>query len=203
VGNPTDDWNRQEELNRYMDVPPNHPGALADEGGVHDRHEVTVHPEDGAVMVELENVQEDSPLYGLRKRIVIDGGSTALLVGYDLPAAAPGVTVETCLSPDYYRLLRHGAAGLERRGERNWRGARNGDVTAWVALAPDEDTAWCRPTRPEPGHGVLVHLRAETRSFHLLLGIGDIDDEEAGQAVQARRERLAQLTDLVPAGASR
>jgi starch synthase len=203
VGNPTDDWNRQEEMNRYMDIPANHPGGLADDGGVHDRYEVTFHPEDGAVLVELENVQEDSPLYRLRKRIVLESGSTALLVGYDLPAAAPGVTVETCLSPDYYRLLRHGAADLQRLGHGTWRGACNGDVTAWVALAPDEDTGWCQPTRPEPGHGVLVHLRAETRSFHLLLGVGDVDEDEVGQAVQARRERLVELTGLVPAGASR
>jgi hypothetical protein len=154
-------------------------------------------------MAELENVQEDSPLFGLRKRIVIDSGSTALLVGYDLPPAAPGVTVETCLSPDYYRLLRHGAADLQRRGGRNWRGACNGDVTAWVALAPDEDTSWCLPTGPEPGHGVLVRLRAEARSFHLLLGVGDVDDDAAGRAVLARRDRLVQLTGLVPAGASR
>ena len=43
IGNPTDDWNRQEEMNSYMDVPANHPGGLADGGGVHDRYEVTIH----------------------------------------------------------------------------------------------------------------------------------------------------------------
>lgn len=194
IGNPTDDWNRQEEMNRYMDVPANHPGALADVGGVHDRHEVSIHVEDGVVQVELTNVQEDSPLHGLRKRILLDDVSPALLVAYDLPAAAPEITVEACLSPDYYRLLRHGVAELQRHGGRSWRGASNSGAGVWVALAGDEDTDWSDPAGPEPGHGVLVRVRAEARSFHLLIGAGDIDDDMARQAMQAGRERLAELT---------
>jgi starch synthase len=200
IGNPTDDWNRQEQMNSYMDVPANHPGGLADVGGVHDRHEVTIHAGDGVVQVELTNVQEDSPLHGLRKRIVLDDVSPALLVAYDLPAAAPGITVETCLSPDYYRLLRHGVAELQRHGGRSWRGARNRGAGVWVALAGDEDTAWCDPAGPEPGHGVLVRVRAEARSFHLLIGVGDIDDDTARRAVQAGRERLHDLATHEPAG---
>jgi hypothetical protein len=193
VGNPTDDWNRQEELNSYMEVPANHPGGLADSGGAHDRHEVTLHSGDGVLLAELANVQEGSALHGLRKRIVLDDISPSLLVAYDLPAAAPAITVDTCLSPDYYRLLRHGAAELQRQEGRNWRGVRNRRTAAWVALPGDEGTAWCDPDGPDPGHGVLVRLRAEARSFHLLIGAGDIDDDTAERAVQAGRERLTDL----------
>ena len=39
VGNPCDDWNWMEELNRYMDVPKNHPGAFADLGFEHDAYD--------------------------------------------------------------------------------------------------------------------------------------------------------------------
>jgi hypothetical protein len=202
VGNPTDDWNSQEAMNRYMDVPANHPGALADAGSVHDRYEVRVHPADGVVLVEMEDVQEDSPLRGQRKRILLDGGATALVVGYDLPADVPGLTVETCLSPDYYGLLREGSAGLVRCGGRSWRGAANGATTAWVALAADEDTAWREAAGPHPGHGVLVELRAEARTFHLLVGVGDVDDRTAAAAVEGGRQQLARLTGA-PVGAAR
>ncbi|MBT2520808.1 glycogen/starch synthase [Arthrobacter sp. ISL-28] len=200
IGNPTDDWNRQEEMNAYMDVPANHPGGLADGGGVHDRYEVSIHSGDGAIRVELRNVQENSPLHGLRKRIIMDDVSPALLVAYDLPAAASGITIETCLSPDYYRLLRHGVADLQRSGGRSWRGASNRGSGVWVALARDEDTIWCDPTGPEPGHGVLIRIRADARSFHLLIGVGDTDDDMAGTAVQEGRERLAELTARDPIG---
>jgi hypothetical protein len=203
IGNPTDDWNRQEDLNSYMDAPGNHPGGLADGGGVHDRHDVTIHAWDGVVQVELANVQQGSPLFGLRKRIVLDTGSPELLVAYDLPAAAPGITIETCLSPDYYRLLRHGVAELQRRGGRNWRGAGNRGTGVWVALAGDEDTAWSEPAGPEPGHGVLVRVRANARSFHLLIGVGDTDDDAAGRSLRAGRERLAGLAGRTPVGGRR
>lgn len=196
IGNPTDDWNRQEDLNSYMDVPGNHPGGLADVGGVHDRHEATIRTGDGVVRVELVNVQADSQLHGLRKRIILDQASTALLVGYELPAAAPGITVETCLSPDYYRLLRHGSAELRRSGGRNWRGARSRGTGVWLALADDEETTWCDPAGPEPGHGALVRMHSGSRSFHVLIGVGDINDEAAAGALRTGRERLSDQTGV-------
>ncbi|MDI3213976.1 glycogen/starch synthase [Arthrobacter sp. AL12] len=191
IGNPTDDWNRQEDLNSYMDVPGNHPGGLADVGGVHDRHEARIHTGDGVIRVELVNVQADSALHRLRKQIVLDHTSTALLVAYELPPAAPGITVETCLSPDYYRLLRHGSAELRRGRGRNWQGASNRGAGVWLALADDEDTTWCDPAGPEPGHGVLVRVHAGARSFHLLIGVGDVDDDVAARAMRTGLDRLA------------
>jgi starch synthase len=172
---------------------------------VHDRHEVTVCAEDGVVAVELEDVQPDSRLCGLRKRVLLDADSAALLIGYDLPMDVDGLTVETCLSPDYYQLLREGAGALLRHEGRTWRGASTGSVAAWVALAGDEDTSWCAPaeSESEPGHGLLLRLRAYTRCFHLLLGVGLVDDDTAGRAVLAGRERLARLTPATVVGAPR
>jgi ADP-glucose type glycogen/starch synthase len=202
VGNPTDDWNRQEALNRYMDVPANHPGGLADLGSVHDRHEVTVHRGNGTVVVELTDVEADSPLCGLRKRIELEAGGTALLVGYELPCGVPGVTVDTCLSPDYHQLLRDGAAALRRDEGRSWRGAASGAVGVWVAIAADEDTSWCPTPVPGPGHGVLVRVRADAPAFHLLLGVGHVDDDRAAQALRTRRARSSAVTSTM-AGAPR
>ncbi|MDQ0689337.1 glycogen/starch synthase [Arthrobacter sp. W4I7] len=193
IGNPTDDWNRQEELNTYMDVPANHPGGLADGGGLHDRYEVSIHWGDGIIVSELRNVQEDSPLFGLCKRAVLDDAAPALLVAYDLPAGADGISIHTCLSPDYYRLLRHGVAELQRTGGTSWQGASSRATQVWVALADDEDTAWCDPEAPDPGHGVLISVRAQAGSFHLLIGLGEIDEEAAQETVKSGRERLATL----------
>ena len=191
IGNPTDDWNRQEELNRYMDVPANHPGGLADGGGFHDRYDVSIHWGDGIVVSELRNVQEDSPLFGLCKRAVLDDTVPALLMVYDLPPDTDGITIHTCLSPDYYRLLRHGAAELQRTGGTTWQGASSRATQVWVALADDEDNAWCDPEAQDPGHGILISLRAQAKSFHLVIGLGEVDEEVAQERVKSGRERLA------------
>src|SRR5438093_438016 len=42
VGNSIDDWNLLEDLHAYMDVPPNHPGALADVGYEHDNYSTEI-----------------------------------------------------------------------------------------------------------------------------------------------------------------
>lgn len=201
IGNPTDDWNCQEDLNRYMDVPANHPGGLVDVGHPHDRYEVAVHHEGGTVRVEMVDTSPESPLRGLRKTLLLEGGGSALLVGYDLPAAVDGVTVETGLSPDYYQLVRHGAEGVRRRGGRYWRGASTGRVAVWIARAGDEDTGWTAAGGSGPAHAVIVGLRAGAPSFHLLVGVGETDDRTAPAAVRAARDRLAHLavpTSTVP-----
>jgi starch synthase len=129
----------------------------------------------------------------LCKRAVLDDAAPALLVTYDLPPGADGITIHTCLSPDYYRLLRHGAAELQRTGGTSWQGASSRATQVWVALADDEDTTWCDPEAPDPGHGVLISLRAQAGSFHLLIGLGEIDEEAAQEMVKSGRERLATL----------
>lgn len=193
VGNPSDDWNWQESLNRYMDEPANHPGALADSGFTHDRYDATVAREDDDVLVELVDVEPDSALRGARKRILLEPDSPALVVGYDLPAEQPSLTVEVCLSTDYYSLLRNGRQGVRRFGGRTFRGMRNGGTRAWVALAGDEGTSWHAPRRPEVGHGLVVELCSRTRSFHLLLGVGEVDEELTTRQLKGGREALARF----------
>ncbi len=58
IGNPSDDWNWMEELNRYMEIPANHPGAFADRGFEHDMYAAEIKVADGPeVCVELRNKQ--------------------------------------------------------------------------------------------------------------------------------------------------
>ncbi|QIN81832.1 hypothetical protein GBA63_03635 [Rubrobacter tropicus] len=178
VGNPTDDWNFQEEINRYMDRPANHPGALADVGFEHDRYQTSLVDVDSHAFVEMTNVQAGSRMRGARKTVLLSPDGPALLVCYRLPEGFGAIETEACLSPDYYRLLRWGRSGLSATsgGERR-QGARNGDVAVWLALAHDEDTRWGEPASPEVGHGLNVRARANSEHFHLLLGCGEIDDE--------------------------
>ena len=72
-----------------------------------------------------------------------------------------------------------------------------------MALADDENSAWCGPDKQEPGHGVLISLRAEASSFHLLVGLGQTDEELAQGTVKAARERLAALAAREPTGGRR
>jgi starch synthase len=176
VGNPTDHWNFQEALNRYMDVPQNHPGALADVGFEHDSYEVAaldVTP--GHVLVDLVNTQEGSRAGGARKSIVLLASEPALLVRYRLPSRLARFETEACLSPDYLRLLREGREGLRTTGGDAWRGFRNGAASVWLALEPGEKTAWAEPTRPEAGHGLIVRAASTARQFDLLVGCGEPD----------------------------
>ncbi len=71
VGNLSDDWNLQEDLHRYMDCPRNHPGALADVGHEHDRHEVMLadYGTGRSAGAALLNVERDSPLWGAEKQV--------------------------------------------------------------------------------------------------------------------------------------
>ncbi|HSE69323.1 MAG TPA: glycogen/starch synthase [Nocardioidaceae bacterium] len=199
VGNPTDDWNWQESLNRYMDRPANHPGALADSGFVHDRYEVSITAEGDVVLVEMVDVQAGSALHGARKRVLLEADSPALLVHYDLPPSRAELSTDVCLSPDYRTLLRHGRRHVRRFGGRTFRGVRNGSTRAWVALADDEETTWRMPQQAEVGHGIQVGVHARCRSFHVLLGVGDIDEEWSARVMKCCREALDHMTEPRPA----
>ena len=68
VGNPCDDWNWQEELNKFMRVPANHPGALTDLDFEDDQYEATPDSVDGVeVSVRLTNVEHASLACGMQK----------------------------------------------------------------------------------------------------------------------------------------
>jgi starch synthase len=191
VGNPTDHWNWQEVLNRYMDVPRNHPGALADVGFEHDRYAVAeLGTGDQYAFAELVNVEEESPLQGTRKTLLLPASAPVLLVCYQLAAHVNGLVTESCLSPDYYRLLREGRAGLSARAGLGWRGFSNWGVTAWIALADDEATAWTAPERSEAGHGLNLRLRSHDVHFHLLIGCGEAGEAELRRLLEDGRELL-------------
>jgi hypothetical protein len=194
VGNPSDDWNWQESLNRYMDEPANHPGALADGEGTHDRYDVTVTLEGDDVIVDMVDVEPGSAMSGTRKRILLEADSQALAVGYDVPPELPMLTVEVCLSTDYYSLLRNGRRDVRRFGGRTVRGMRSGTTRAWVALAGDEETSWHTPRRGEVGHGLVVEVCSRAPSFHLLIGVGDVDEEGIARQMKCGREALTRFS---------
>jgi len=193
VGNPTDDWNFQEELNRYMDHPPNHPGALADAGFEHDSYLVSALSDGTHAWVEMTNVEEGSRLFGARKSVLLAPGNPALAVCYRMPEGSGDLATEACLGPDYYRLLREGRRGLSPCTGESRRGFRNGDVAVWLGLAGDEQTGWTEPARPEAGHGMNVRVRAEASHFHLLISCGDTDEDSCQQLLQEHRAALHEI----------
>jgi starch synthase len=199
VGNPTDDWNFQEELNRYMDHPPNHPGALADVGFEHDRYLVSALSDGTHAWVEMTNVEEGSRLFGTRKSVLLASGHPALVVCYRMPEGSGGLATESCLAPDYYRLLREGRRGLNPCNGESWRGFRNGDVAVWLGLAGDEETDWTEPAQAEAGHGMNFRVQADTSHFHLLISCGDTDEDSCQQLLQEHRAALDEVGERASA----
>jgi ADP-glucose type glycogen/starch synthase len=193
VGNPTDDWNFQEELNRYMDIPPNHPGALSDAGFEHDRYLVSALSDGTYAWVEMTNVEEGSRLFGTRKSVLLAPCHPALAVCYRMPEGSRDLATETCLAPDYYRLLREGRRDLSPCNGESWRGFRNGEVAIWLGLAGDEATGWTEPARAEAGHGMNVRVQADTSHFHLLISCGDTDEDSCQQLLQEHRAALDEI----------
>ena len=178
IGNPADDWHTQEELNRYMLAPPNHPGALSDVGFERDVYRISrLDSVAGRVRAELSNAEPGSRLFGTRKTVSVSDTHPVLSVCYRLPPTAGDLSVESCLSPDYYRLLREGRRELMPYDDARWRGFRLGDAAVWIALVPEERTEWTTPSRREVGHGMNVRLLSKDRHFHLLIGCGPIDEE--------------------------
>ena len=176
IGNPSDDWNFQQEQNRFMDLPPNHPGSLVDEGFEHDRwHVSAVRYGGGEAVVTLVNVQTGSPLWGARKRIRLDDSSTGLLVCYELPAGIDDLTVSSSLSPDYLTLLRFGHAAIERCGSTTWQGARCKDALVLVRLIEGEPSRMVRPRVEEAGHALNVAACLSAEHSHLVLGTAPLD----------------------------
>jgi len=195
IGNPTDDWNWQEELNQYMRQPANHPGALADVGFQHDRYRVSLSRTGEAVMAELTDVEPSSRMRGARKRLYLGRSDAALVVSYLLPDTQEEVVTEACLSPDYFTLLRRGRRAARRVHGSTWRGARTGEVTVWVARSRDETSAWVRPARREVGHGLMVSLQVPAPGCHFVIGTGSVDEAECERRVQDARVALAGAFD--------
>jgi starch synthase len=167
IGNPTDHFNFQEELNKFMDVPPNHPGALVDVGGEHARHEVTALRTSGDLaIVELTRNR-------LRKTVALSSEPPGLVVCYN-----GGGRVEMCLSPDYLRLLRAGRRCLLMRRGQRWREVCTDNSSVWVVI-PEDEAEWTAPRAPEAGHGVNVAVRPLKHHWHLAIGWGPVEDDIA------------------------
>jgi hypothetical protein len=151
----------------------------------------------------MTNVEEDSRLFGTRKSVLVAPGHPALAVCYRMPEGFGDLATETCLAPDYYRLLREGHRGLSPCDGESWRGFRNGDVAVWLGLAGDEETGWTEPARSEAGHGMNVRVRADASHFHLLISCGDTDEESCQQLLREHRAALDEIGErasTVPLG---
>jgi hypothetical protein len=157
VGNPCDDWNWMEELNRYMDVPRNHPGAFADVGFEHEEYTFEL-IEDGGVRLRAKN--------GIEKEFQLDGH--VLRVRYSVPDTIEHLSTECGLSPDYLRLLRSGSECLQGYDNGEARGWRTDHVAVWVK--PD-GAVWEEPFSSRFGHGCVLRCGSDARQFSIELGV--------------------------------
>lgn len=172
IGNPADSWNWQEGLNRFMDRPRAHPGALSDAGCEHDCYQVAVTATEGRrAEVVLMNVQIDSPLFGTEKRIALVAGAGALEVTYTYPLYAGRPAIELALSPDYTRLLREGGAALQAVGGATWRGWEHGPTRVWAAIH-NGDACWLQPSDDCSSHYRAIALQPQSRQLALRVGVG-------------------------------
>jgi len=187
IGNLSDDWNLQEELNRYMDCPRNHPGGLADVGYEHNQYEaVSVDTNGDGVGFVLRNVEPGSFIHGLEKRIDLTADASHLSITYKTPSHLWRVSTEVCLSPDYYRMLRFGKKGVALFNGPSWKGWSNGSARVWLRIDPHESTIWDKPYSSECGHGLTLRVTSFSREFHLELGLGTPPQHRSETRVSGR-----------------
>ncbi len=175
IGNPSDDWNWMKELNRFMEVPPNHPGALTDLGLEHDAYQVHVYrADDTTIDVELENIQRNSVGLGLRKRLYLSYGEGRLQVCYELPERLEAISVDFAFSPDYLNLLRYGCALLTPFEESGSRGWSANSTAVWVREEEGSSLSWSRPFPENFGHKASLRLSTCAREFTMSIGVSRI-----------------------------
>ncbi len=185
VGNPGDDWNWQEELNKSMETPANHPGALTDIGYADDRYETVVTLSGGgkaeAVFV---NSRKSSKAFGLRKMIRLGRGKNEIEVKYQIPQSLTGLSIECGFSPDYLNLLRFGRGPLREYAGLNVRGYSNNGIAVWLRLADPIKTVYDGYTHPRAfGHGHAIKIRVLTSPFTLWIGTGT-DEQTMGSSLR-------------------
>lgn len=191
IGNPTDDWNFMEELNDYMDTPPNHPGALADVGFEHDSYAVEMASVDGGgARAVLRNKQPASLALGLTKTFCLPSYTDSVIrVDYDLPDNLDGLDVEFGLSPDYLNLLRKGCSLLKPQGRDGARGWGTDRVAVWVKPAHGIAARWTKPYQRIFGHGRALRLSVKGRHFGVMIGVERLAQEariETSSAISAK-----------------
>jgi starch synthase len=180
IGNPCDDWNWMETLNKYMEIPANHPGALTDIGYEHDRYEPWIEVADGReVRVTLVNRQPGSPAVAMAKRLRLAYRAHEIRVTYQLPEALPTLTIECGMSPDYLHLLRSGRRSLTAlRQPKAWGYANNG-VKVWLRLKDVGPTVFDAASQREFGHGQAFRLIVSGRQFTFWIGTRQLESCEA------------------------
>lgn len=171
IGNPSDDWNWLEQPNDYMDVPANHPGALADVGFEHDRYEIEsmqTNPAGDAELV-IVNRETDSPAYGLIKRFILSKHGRIHVCYEHIPSELLPLSLIAGFSPDYLRLLREGRRAVAPFTEGDKRGFRTESVYAW-ARPTSADVSWGIPRNPVFGHGLCLGFSFSSSSASLEIG---------------------------------
>jgi hypothetical protein len=185
VGNPCDDWNFLEDLNRFMEKPRNHPGAFADVGFENDRYSCEILEEGPRASVRLTNIEPESQAKGLVKLYQLSAADPVVTVRYRLPARLKTISIECALSPDYLALLRHGSEILKPVRSRGARGFKTRDLS--LLLEPDDGLMWQTPIQEWVGHARTVRISSRRREFQLKLRVRD----RAAGGVRSTNERVA------------
>jgi starch synthase len=171
VGNPCDDWNWMEELNKYMEVPANHPGALTDVGYEHARYDTVIEIAHGMDVRAKLIARATGDMAGKTVKVLtLAFGSPEMAVTYQLPQQVPPLTIECGLSPDYLHLLRCGGRFFsEFRGPMVWGLGSNG-VTVWLRLDDGGSTIFDEASIRNFGHGLAIQLKACSDRFTIWIG---------------------------------
>jgi hypothetical protein len=172
IGNPSDDWNWMEELNRFMDVPPNHPGALTDCGMEHDSYQLVKNQAEGtAAEVELQNTQTGSRGFGLIKKVRLARGEARLRISYSLPKHMKDISIDFSLSPDYLNLLRQGRSLLKPYKNGAARGCSADSTAVWIRGEMGASLKWSEPCGNEGGHKATFRVSTAKRKFSFSIGV--------------------------------
>ncbi len=171
IGNPCDDWNWMEELNKYMEIPANHPGALADAEHENDRYEVALLETRGdRTRVVLINREEKNEAFNLKKSLKFGPKSNEIEVTYQLPGGLKNLSIECGLSPDYLHLLRFGQYRSRAIRDFNTRGYSINGVSVWVRLKDSRKTIFDDAAAREFGHGYAIRIQVRKSPFTIWIG---------------------------------
>ncbi len=178
IGNPADDWNLLEEVNKYMEVPCNHPGSLVDCGFEHDSYSASVRvAHGGSVHAQLQNSETGSSAFSLLKELCLNYGDEALKVTYHLPESISHIEIDFGLSPNYVSLLRHGCRSLKPYSLDGARGWRSQGTAVWVRPESCDRVSWARACHEHFGHGRCIRLASSETPFALWIGVDKLHAE--------------------------
>jgi hypothetical protein len=169
VGNPCDDWNFLEHLNRFMEIPRNHPGAFADVGFENDEYSCDILEEGECAVVRLVNIEKGSAAEGLEKQFEFRPSDSGLTVRYRLPASLKKLSIECAISPDYLSLLRHGSEIVTAIESQQGRGFAAGGVS--VVLEAGPALKWEKAKQEWIGHGRTLRVGVRKREFEIRLHV--------------------------------